>query len=239
MEFQQSIPRYKSNTLFSTDEEDLVNMQFQSGDEITHTLDHQKSKKKKKISRKAETQSEEWTQEKENITGFTFEEYQSLFVMENKSVFKQLLKEENADLFKQFEKDEIEFEVKVKVNRESPSQRFSRIDKNVKKSLSGDMGSKLIHQLEKELTVFMKDPKEDTLAILFQDPFCRLLGHGICRYYTLSSTSVNTKDGRVTIIRKTKNTSNPDLLLSEFLNTSKDDFDYMDVQIQKVHHRKK
>lgn len=154
------------------------------------------------------------------------EDFKSLFTVEYKSIFQELLKEENKDLLQKFKKDEIETpERKEKVHKETPQQRFSKIDKNVRQSLSGSIGSKLILQLEKEILALMQSIEEIQLVIHFQDSFARYMAHSICKYYTLSSQSVDTKDGRVTVIKKTKGTSMPDLLLSEFLKSSDDGFE--------------
>lgn len=158
------------------------------------------------------------------------EDFKSLFTVEYKSIFSELLKEENKDLLQKYKKDEIEFEQKKeKVPKDTPQQRFSKIDKNVRKSLSGSIGSKLILQLEKEILNLMKTKDEIELVIHFQDGFARYMAHSICKYYTLSSQSMDTQEGRytrrITIIKKTKLTSMPDLLLSEFLKSQDDGFE--------------
>jgi hypothetical protein len=162
----------------------------------------------------------------------SLKEFKSLFVNQHQSAFEELFK--NEELYKTFRKGESGvFHEQTKRAKETPTLRFSRINKDSRFQFRREIGKKFISVFEADLIPYLKEETNVPLTILFHDTFQRKLAHSVCDYYSLLSESFDTKDGeRVVVIRKTiESKMVADVLLSDFLQISMEDVDLMDGEI--------
>jgi hypothetical protein len=162
----------------------------------------------------------------------SLQEFKNLFVNQHQSAFEELFK--NEELYKSFRKGESGvFHEPTKRAKETPTLRYSRINKDSRFQFRREIGKKFISVFETDLIPYLKEESNVPLTILFQDTFQRKLAHSICDYYSLISESFDTKDGeRVVVIRKTvESRVIADVLLSDFLQISLEDVDLLDGEI--------
>lgn len=108
---------------------------------------------------------------------------------------------------------------------------WQRVDCRSRAAFRHNLLSELVENYEAQIRAFIKDRSdEDILKLHVQNPFHRLLLHGVCEYYNLISATLTTKDSKfskVTNIRKkrgSKEEALPPISLSQFLKFSKDGF---------------
>ncbi|KAL8167738.1 hypothetical protein V2J09_009237 [Rumex salicifolius] len=104
-----------------------------------------------------------------------------------------------------------------------------RIDLRTREALRRSFLSDLIEGYEKCVRAFIReDGGEEVLVFRVQDPFHRLLLHGVCEFYNLTSMTETRTEGsqsvKMTKIKKKKSGSAelPNITLSHFLKMSKD-----------------
>lgn len=105
---------------------------------------------------------------------------------------------------------------------------WHRIDRRTREALKRSSLSELIEGYEKCIRSFIQEgSKSDVLELEVQDPFHRLLLHGVCEFYSLVSVTETQTRGsgmvKTTKIKKKKAASSelPSLTLSQFLKVSK------------------
>ncbi|XP_068492681.1 uncharacterized protein [Phaseolus vulgaris] len=106
---------------------------------------------------------------------------------------------------------------------------WRRIDCRTRDALRRSSLSELIDNYEECLRTFITASTDgDVLELQIQDPFHRLLLHGVCEFYNLASDTVTDYDGvqssKMTKIKKKKKASPvlPNITLSHFLKMSKE-----------------
>eukprot|EP01080_Neovahlkampfia_damariscottae_P007913 gene7913-12381_t len=249
MDMYNEMPRYNGSDFFSTDEDELVQMEFQTSDDQMYTKhtgdsfgsDDQISIQKKKKKRKTISMTDLKNNGYENPSDFmkknemiTLEEFKTLFVNEYQSVFDELLLHD--DLLKLYRKDELEdYEYEEKTMKKStPASKFAKIDKDARLQLRREIGNKFIGVFERDLIpwILADTGLDEPLAILFQDSFQRKLCHSICKFYSLASESFTTKDNeRIVVVRKTIDTEDDGILLSSYLKIPLETLDLEDGEI--------
>ena len=108
------------------------------------------------------------------------------------------------------------------VESDSPADRFSRIDREIRLNLRRQIGSPLLDQLEQRIVSYVQSSPSEALTLTLEDGFQRMLLHGICQYFCLSSKSVDTAAGRSTVVSipshlQTVQSKIPKTLLSQYL----------------------
>ncbi|GMH31000.1 hypothetical protein Nepgr_032843 [Nepenthes gracilis] len=106
---------------------------------------------------------------------------------------------------------------------------WHRIDSRTREALRRNFLSDLIAGYEKRVRTFIQEGGDaDVLVLHIQDPFHRLLLHGVCEFYNLKSVTETKSKGsetvRMTKIRRRKSglVELPNITLSHFLKMSKD-----------------
>uniref|UniRef100_A0A7N0ZXJ8 R3H-associated N-terminal domain-containing protein n=1 Tax=Kalanchoe fedtschenkoi TaxID=63787 RepID=A0A7N0ZXJ8_KALFE len=106
---------------------------------------------------------------------------------------------------------------------------WHRVDCRTREALRRSFLSDFIERYETCIRTFVMESREDDHLVLHvQDPFHRLLLHGICEFYNLASaTMTESKDGqlsKMTRVKKKKTTSAaiPNITLTHFLRLSKE-----------------
>ncbi|XP_073271154.1 uncharacterized protein [Primulina huaijiensis] len=106
---------------------------------------------------------------------------------------------------------------------------WHRIDCRTREALRRSFLSEVINGYEGCLRTFVKESeKGDVLVLHVQDPFHRLLLHGVCEFYNLVSSthtrSQGTQPSKMTEIRKKQSSTNelPNITLCKFLKMAKE-----------------
>ncbi|XP_061346602.1 uncharacterized protein LOC133292227 [Gastrolobium bilobum] len=106
---------------------------------------------------------------------------------------------------------------------------WHRVDCRTREALRRSSLSELIEGYEECVRVFITESTDgDVLELRIQDPFHRLLLHGVCEFYNLASDTVTDSDGvessKMTRIKKKKRGSPelPNITLAHFLKMSKE-----------------
>ncbi|XP_051141757.1 uncharacterized protein LOC127258802 isoform X1 [Andrographis paniculata] len=108
---------------------------------------------------------------------------------------------------------------------------WHRVDSRTREALRRCYLSEVIHGYEECIRSYVKDSgdADNVLVLNIQDPFYRLLLHGVCEYYNLVSTTVTeSKNGnslKSTRIRKKQPVSHielPNITLCNFLKMAKE-----------------
>ncbi|XP_043812574.1 R3H domain-containing protein 4 isoform X2 [Manihot esculenta] len=117
----------------------------------------------------------------------------------------------------------------VDANKLAVLKAWRRIDCRTREALRRSFLTDLIEGYEACIRAFIQESgDEDVLALQVQDPFHRLLLHGVCEFYNLVSVTVSeTKDTdslKTTRIKKKKMgvVDVPNITLSHFLKMSKE-----------------
>ncbi|KAK6141424.1 hypothetical protein DH2020_024829 [Rehmannia glutinosa] len=108
---------------------------------------------------------------------------------------------------------------------------WHRVDSRTREALRRCYLSDLVNGYEECVRSFVKDGDRDVLVLHVQDPFHRLLLHGVCEFYNLVSATANQSEGgkslKMTRIRKKKQTGSaeiPNITLCDFLKMAKEGF---------------
>lgn len=103
---------------------------------------------------------------------------------------------------------------------------WHRVDCRTRQALRRNFLSELVEGFEDCIRAFAKESRNgDVLVMHVQDPFHRLLLHGICEFYDLVSFTVSSsKETKMTRINKKKSGSQeiPKITLTQFLKMAKD-----------------
>ncbi|KAM0947761.1 putative R3H domain-containing protein [Dioscorea sansibarensis] len=106
---------------------------------------------------------------------------------------------------------------------------WHRVDCRTREALKRNFLSDLVLGYEERVLTFIKDSEDgDVLLLHIQDPFHRLLLHGVCEFYNLISVTISTpgdaKIQKVTKIKKKLGSQNlpPQIKLTQFLRIAKD-----------------
>ncbi|XAR58530.1 hypothetical protein NMG60_11013961 [Bertholletia excelsa] len=106
---------------------------------------------------------------------------------------------------------------------------WHRVDSRTREALRRSFQSDVVSGYEECIRAFVKDSEEgNVLTLHVQDPFHRLLLHGVCEFYNLVSVTVTQPKGPVslkaTTIKKKKGGSMelPNITLSQFLKMAKE-----------------
>ncbi|KAK5811229.1 hypothetical protein PVK06_026553 [Gossypium arboreum] len=106
---------------------------------------------------------------------------------------------------------------------------WRRVDCRTREALRRSFLSDLIASYEDCIRTFIQEREDgDVLALQVQDPFHRLLLHGVCEFYNVVSVTVTQSKGaellKVTRIKKKKTglVELPNITLSNFLKMSKE-----------------
>jgi len=94
---------------------------------------------------------------------------------------------------------------------------FKNIDKKLRKLLKMHLESKILSDLDAQMYQYVNDGNFDSLIYSFNEPFHRMICHGICQFYALHSHSKDVSEQRVVVVSKTKKTKFPKETLSEHL----------------------
>lgn len=108
---------------------------------------------------------------------------------------------------------------------------WHRVDSRTREALRRSLLSELINAYEDSIRAFVKESGNgDVLELHVQDPFHRLLLHGVCEFYDLVSTTVTQSEGskstKMTRIKKKQKGSAelPNITLCNFLKMAKEGF---------------
>ncbi|XP_072997494.1 uncharacterized protein [Typha latifolia] len=106
---------------------------------------------------------------------------------------------------------------------------WHRVDCRTREALRRSFLSDLVEGYEERVRVFIRDTEEGSVLVLHvQDPFHRLLLHGVCEFYNLiSATDTTSRDGKIwktTRIKKRAGSREipPNITLVHFLKMAKD-----------------
>lgn len=103
---------------------------------------------------------------------------------------------------------------------------WRRVDCRTRQALRRNFLSDIIEGYEECIRAFIKESEDgDVLMMHVQDPFHRLLLHGVCEFYDLVSVTVTKpKEVKVTRINKKKSGSRmiPNMTMTHFLKMAKD-----------------
>ena len=104
---------------------------------------------------------------------------------------------------------------------------WHRIDRQTREAIKRNFLPDLLDIYEDRIRAFIEDASgKDVLVLNVQDPFQRLLLHGVCEFYNVSSTTTTTmRDGKLwktTTIKRRPGTGAPSrLTLVSFLRMKK------------------
>jgi len=104
---------------------------------------------------------------------------------------------------------------------------WHRIDRQTREAIKRNFLPDLLEIYEERVRAFIEDTSDkDVLMLNIQDPFQRLLLHGVCEFYNVSSTTTSSvRDGRpwkTTTIKKRQGTGVPSAItLVNFLRMKK------------------
>jgi len=99
----------------------------------------------------------------------------------------------------------------------SAERSWSLIDKRIRQILKSNTQHPFLLDLENEIIEFVASIQSDSIVYHFEEPFHRMICHGICSFYSIQSSSIDKNQQRTTIIRKTTKTVIPGITLSNFL----------------------
>ncbi|KAJ0977560.1 hypothetical protein J5N97_013034 [Dioscorea zingiberensis] len=106
---------------------------------------------------------------------------------------------------------------------------WHRVDCRTREALKRNFLSDLVLGYEERVLAFIKDSGDaDVLMLRIQDPFHRLLLHGVCEFYNLRSVTISTlRDAKMwkmtKIMKKSHSRSSPpQIKLTQFLRMAKD-----------------
>lgn len=108
---------------------------------------------------------------------------------------------------------------------------WHRVDCRTRDAFRRSFLPELVHGYEESIRAFVSEAAgKEVLVLYVQDPFHRLLLHGVCEFYNLVSTTESetkgTKVSKMTKIKKKKTGNNelPTITLCQFLRMAKDGF---------------
>ncbi|XP_042429232.1 uncharacterized protein LOC122016108 [Zingiber officinale] len=105
---------------------------------------------------------------------------------------------------------------------------WRRVDRRTRQAMRHKFLPQLIQGFEEHIRAFISDSGEGLLVLHVQDPFHRLLLHGVCEFYNLTSITVSkmmeAKLSKMTRITKKPGGSEtlPNITLAQFLHMAKE-----------------
>ncbi|KAJ8547509.1 hypothetical protein K7X08_011095 [Anisodus acutangulus] len=107
---------------------------------------------------------------------------------------------------------------------------WHRVDCRTREALRRNFLPELVNNYEQCVRAFVEESDRDVLVLRVQDPFQRLLLHGVCEFYNLVSLTTSETEGsskavKTTRIKKKKkagSTDLPNITLCDFLKMSKE-----------------
>ncbi|XP_042424493.1 uncharacterized protein LOC122012105 [Zingiber officinale] len=105
---------------------------------------------------------------------------------------------------------------------------WRRVDRRTRQAMRHKFLPQLIQGFEEHIRAFISDGGEGVLVLHVQDPFHRLLLHGVCEFYNLTSITVSkmmeAKLSKMTRITKKPGGSEtlPNITLAQFLHMAKE-----------------
>lgn len=233
---------------FSTDEENLVKLGFQtaslSDSPLVEIDDNSIESSRKRIKRNKNYFKNLESYYSKDVNSLLDEyedmdetEFNKLFQFENKPIFcsKDILKamneygmidcqlEDQENLFEEFRNDKKKRKKRRKLKQYSLKKRFNRIGKSLKYVLMKieNKHTQFVRLLETELVKFIESEEteeNDKIYIRFFSDFHKYLAMGICNYYLLYSKNYDSK--RVIVIKRTKKSKMlPQMSLINYLFT--------------------
>ncbi|KAK4407118.1 putative isomerase [Sesamum angolense] len=135
------------------------------------------------------------------------------------------------DNFRNIDMDKEQSRDRLDADKVAALTAWHRVDGRTREALRRCYLSDLINGYEECIRAFVKDSGNgDVLVLHVQDPFHRLLLHGVCEFYNLVSTTVTESKGsessKTTRIKKKQSVSPdpPNITLSNFLKMAKEGF---------------
>lgn len=96
---------------------------------------------------------------------------------------------------------------------------FKKIDKKLRRLLKGHLESKILSDLDSQMYQYVSEGNFESLIYSFNEPFHRMICHGVCQFYALHSHSKDIAEDRIVVVSKTKRTKFPKKTLSEHLKS--------------------
>ncbi|XP_061987660.1 uncharacterized protein LOC133706199 isoform X2 [Populus nigra] len=142
--------------------------------------------------------------------------------------FRNIDMDKQANIIDRLNRRSVKREGHVDADKMAVMNAWHRIDCRTRDALRRSFLVELIESYEACIRVFIQDGGDEVLSLRVQDPFHRLLLHGVCEFYNLASvTETESKDAesfKTTKIKKKKMAvvELPNITLSNFLRMSKE-----------------
>ncbi|KAG6737606.1 hypothetical protein POTOM_059134 [Populus tomentosa] len=142
--------------------------------------------------------------------------------------FRNIDMDKQANIIDRLNRRSVKREGRVDADKMAVLNAWHRIDCRTRDALRRSFLVELIESYEACIRVFIEDGGDEVLSLQVQDPFHRLLLHGVCEFYNLASvTETESKDAesfKTTKIKKKKMAvvELPNITLSNFLKMSKE-----------------
>lgn len=142
--------------------------------------------------------------------------------------FRNIDMDKQANIIDRLNRRSVKREGRVDADKMAVLNAWHRIDCRTRDALRRSFLVELIESYEACIRVFIQDGGDEVLSLRVQDPFHRLLLHGVCEFYNLASvTETESKDAesfKTTKIKKKKMAvvELPNITLSNFLRMSKE-----------------
>ncbi|EYU46606.1 hypothetical protein ABFS82_04G026300 [Erythranthe guttata] len=156
----------------------------------------------------------------------------SMTNMEEWDNFRTIDMDKEASIIRSHEKSSTKGRDRLDADKVAAVTAWHRVDSRTREALRRCYLSDLINSFEECVRSFVEGNEDaDVLVLHVQDPFNRLLLHGVCEFYNLVSTTVDQSKGsetlKMTRIRKKKQLGSSDLpkiTLCNFLKMAKEGF---------------
>ncbi|KAH0466374.1 hypothetical protein IEQ34_006477 [Dendrobium chrysotoxum] len=142
-------------------------------------------------------------------------------------VFRNVDMDKEARLIEALEKTPSSRKESVEKDKLVALNAWYRVDCRSREAFRHNLLSELVENYEEQIQAFIKNKgDEDVLKLHVQNPFHRLLLHGVCEYYNLISATETTKNSNLLKVTKIKKKAGskqtyPAISLSQFLKISK------------------
>ncbi|KAL6968347.1 hypothetical protein U1Q18_052440 [Sarracenia purpurea var. burkii] len=144
--------------------------------------------------------------------------------------FRHIDMDKEATIIEAFESSSLKRKGHVDADKTSVLNAWHRVDRRTREALRRSFLSDLVNGYEESIRTFIKRSGDrDVLVLHVQDPFHRLLLHGVCEFYNLVSATETqlkgTKSLKMTRIKKKKKAGFvelPNITLCQFLKMGKE-----------------
>ncbi|XP_074580362.1 uncharacterized protein LOC141836736 [Curcuma longa] len=143
-------------------------------------------------------------------------------------IFRNIDMDVEASITKSTKKSSTDGKVYVNSDKVVALNAWHRVDCRTRQAMRHKFLPQLIQGYEEHIRAFISDSGEGVLVLHVQDPFHRLLLHGVCEFYNLTSITVSKMMGgkllKMTRITKKPGGSEtlPDITLAQFLHMAKE-----------------